>query len=77
MASALFHKALEFDSKNIEYHLYLAAYLAKSKQYKEALKLINDALELDSNHHLSKELGRRIMKSMEDDGLAVVPVDYE
>jgi hypothetical protein len=61
----LFTRALEVDRESIGMRLKLAKALARAKRYKEALKYLADALEIDSQHPECLELGRRIIKAIE------------
>jgi len=60
----LFKRALTVDQGSIDLRLHLATALAKAKRYKEALKYISDALEIDSQDPSCLKLGRDILDAM-------------
>jgi len=56
----LYNRALTIDQTSTEIRILLADVLAKEGRYKKALKLISDALEIDSDDPAIMELGRRL-----------------
>ncbi|MEW5922992.1 MAG: DUF2723 domain-containing protein [Candidatus Zixiibacteriota bacterium] len=60
----LFKKALALDMESIELRLHLASALAKAKRYKESLKYISDALEIDSQNQECLKLGKSVLDAM-------------
>jgi len=56
----LYDRALTIDRESTEIRVLLADRLARNGRYKKALKLISDALEIDSDDPAIMELGRRL-----------------
>lgn len=61
----LFKKALALDKESIDLRLHLAKALANAKRYKESLKYISDALEIDSQDQECLKLGRAVLEAMQ------------
>jgi len=60
----LFKQALAIDRESIDLRLHLATALANAKRFKEALKYLSDALEIDSQDPNCLRLGKGILKAM-------------
>jgi hypothetical protein len=60
----LFGRALEIDKGSIDMRLRLATALANAKRYKEALKYLADALEIDSKNPDCLKLGQSIINAI-------------
>lgn len=65
IAWKLFDVALDVDRQSIDLRLHLATALARAKRYKEALKYLADALEIDSQDPDCLRLGQHIIKAIE------------
>jgi len=68
-ARRLYNRALTVDQGSTEIRVLLADRMARDGRYKEALKLISDALRIDSDDPTIMELGRRLeyeLKNMEE-----------
>lgn len=68
IAWKLFKQSLAIDRESIDLRLHLATALARAKRYKEALKYLSDALEIDSQDADCLRLGRSILNAMKREG---------
>ncbi|PKK84070.1 MAG: hypothetical protein CVT49_05460 [candidate division Zixibacteria bacterium HGW-Zixibacteria-1] len=64
----LFKRALALDKESIDLRLHLASALAKAKRYKESLKYLSDALEIDSQDPNCLKLAKSILDAMNREG---------
>jgi len=68
IAWKLYDRALIIDTTSTEMRVLLAESLAREGQYKKALKIIADALDINSDDPAVMELGYRIVKELERKG---------
>jgi tetratricopeptide (TPR) repeat protein len=64
LSRKMYQKALTLEPDNVNHRLLLAAGLTRDKRYKEGLKLVAEALQIDSRHPEALRLGQRIVKAM-------------
>jgi len=72
LAWELFNRALNIDQGSIDLRYNLAKALAKAKMYKEALKYLSDALEIDSQNQKCLDLGQQIIRAIESQKAVVI-----
>jgi len=66
IAMELFARAMRIDRDNIEMRLELAQMLADKGEYKEALKYVQRALDIDSRDKESLMLGQRLLNELKE-----------